>query len=133
VPSGITVPFSAQNLQEAIRLQHPVEEGWHISFSPHIEHDIASFGDNKLRLGYQYESQSGSYNGSFFQGNFAATGTYNVDMKYQSHLIRFSWSNYAYFDSSAGRKIGLLRQMGFCAGTNRTIIIFFAIGPAWSL
>ena len=131
-PADASVPFSTQNLQQAIRAQHPFGEGWHTSVSPYIEHDIATMGDNKLRLGYQYLTQTGSYDGLFYQSKLGGvTAAYDVQLQYQSHLVRFSWTNYV--GSAGGHKTGLLRQMGICAGTNKTILIFFAIGPLWTL
>jgi hypothetical protein len=140
IPSGTLTPFSTQALQQTIKLQHSFGEGWHAYLTPYIEHDIVTIRDNKLRLGYQYSTQSGSYSGLFPPNGIGiATADYAVRMKYEANLIRFSWSNFLYGDdygrggSPNEHRTGLLRQMGISAGTHKTVEIFFAIGPVWDL
>ena len=140
VPAGTETPFATQSLQQTIKVQHSFGEGWHAFLTPYIEHDLATIRNNKLRLGYQYSTQTGEYSGSFAPNVVGfATATYDVRMKYETNLIRFSWSNYLFGDdyghgsSSNERRTGLLRQMGICAGTHKTIEIFFSIGPVWDL
>lgn len=140
IPPGASAPFSIENLQQTIKAQHSFGQGWHAFVSPYIEHDIVSIRDNKLRLGYQFLTQSGEYSGSFPPNPVGlATASYDVQLRYRVHLIRFSWSNHLYADDygrggqPAEHRTGLLRQMGVCAGTHGTVQIFFAIGPIWDL
>jgi hypothetical protein len=140
IPAGTAAPFSTSNLQQAIKAEHSFGQGWHPLVSPYIEHDIASIRDNKLRLGYQFLTQSGEYAGAFPPNPVGlASAGYDVRMTYRAHLIRFSWTNYLYagdYGRGGGppeHRTGLLRRIGVCAGTHRTIEIFFAIGPIWDL
>jgi hypothetical protein len=138
IPAATVTPFSTQNLQQSIKLQHSFGEGWHAFLSPYIEHDILTIRDNQLRLGYQFSSQTGEYSGMFSPSVVALpTASYEVRLRYETNLIRFSWSNDLFADeygrgaSSNERRTGLLRQMGVAAGTHKTVEIFFAIGPLW--
>ncbi len=140
VPANASVPFSSVSLQQSIKLEHSFGQGWRAFASPYIEHDIAAFHDNKLRLGYQFLTQSAQYTGDFPAGlSDIPNAAYDVQLHYRAHLVRFSWSNFLYADDyghggqPSERRTGLLRQMGICAGTGHTVVIFFAIGPIWDL
>jgi hypothetical protein len=139
VPGDTPTPFLKQNLQEALQAQHSVGQGWRPYFSPYVEHAVRSSSENRLSVGYQYSRQTGSYNGTFVpsSGN-PFTASYDIQLRYTSHLFRFSFNNYLYIDDSPNnppqrskRKSGLVRQMGTLAGTHKTIIVFFGIGPIW--
>ncbi len=141
VPGDIPTPFLKQNLQDALKDQHSLGQGWHPYFSPYVEHTVRSFSGNRLSVGYQYARQTGSYSGTFFPSSVSPiTASYEIQLRYTSHLFRFSFNNYLYIDDSdrnnnasqrSSRKTGLIRQMGLLAGTNKTIVVFFGIGPIW--
>jgi hypothetical protein len=133
IPEGTPTPFSKQNLQNALQSQHPSGTGWHVGFSPYVEHEIWRFSEMRLRGGYQYWRQTGAYQGTFSPNQIGVAG-YDVQMKHSSHLIRVSLNHsLSTTDTSQHlvRKSGLIRLVGVTVGTHKTIMVFFAIGPIW--
>jgi hypothetical protein len=139
IPKDTPTPFSKQNLQNAVQNQHASGTGWNAGFSPYVEHEIWRLSEMRLRAGYQYWKQTGAYQGTF-SPNQISVGGYGVELKHSSHMIRVSLNHSLYFNDSNGltdtfqhavRKSGLIRQIGVTAGTHKTIMLFFAIGPIW--
>lgn len=139
IPDGAATPFSAQNLQSAIQLQHTFGQGWNPGFAAYVEHDIGTLFDSRLRAGYQYWRQSGSYTGTFPPNFNSFPAGYNVELNDSSQMIRVSLNNdlfakdiYGNPQRRARRKTGLVRQAGIAVGTHKTIMVFFGIGPVWA-
>jgi len=139
VPENTLTPFSKQNLQNAVELQHPFGVGWHPALTSYVEHDIWRLSESKLRVGYQYWRQTGAYHGTFSPG-VVGLGGYDVAMQYSSHMIRVSLNHSLYLgdlyspDASqhSGTKSGFIRMLGVAAGSHKTIMAFFATGPIWA-
>jgi hypothetical protein len=141
IPSGVQTPFSQGNLDAQIRRGAALSYGWRPVFSPYIEHDLAFLWASRIRAGYQYWHQSGTYQGSFppDQSRSSPWADYNVQLSHSSHLIRLSINNQMSFEDDSDpnspppkRNIGFLRQAGLLIGTNRTVMIFVGLGPAWN-
>jgi hypothetical protein len=143
IPAGVSTPFSQTNLQNQIRYRYSYAPGWSPALFLSVEHDVGFFHDGRIRAGYQYRRQTGLYTGAFepFLGNHA-WADYNVRLESRSHLIRVSVNDYISFqdpDIDPGkshrprRRAGLIRQWGISVGTNRTAILFAAIGPIWDI
>jgi hypothetical protein len=137
IPEGVSTPFSRNNLLAAIQSRYAYHSGWSPSFSPYIEHELGSFLGNRCRIGYQYWSQSGEYNGAFVPTDGSpGVAAYNVRLKYSAHLVRFSINNLTELDDSQSngrprQRYGLIQQAGLLVGTNRTLTIFLGVGPFW--
>ena len=138
VPSGVATPFSQDNLLLAIQRRYIFRTGWHPSISPYIEHELGDFLGNRCRIGYQYWTQSGEYQGTFIP-NYGSRdlGTYDVHLRHSAHLVRFSITNLTELDNSPlnGRqkqRYGLIQQVGLLFGTNRTVVVFWGVGPFWN-
>lgn len=137
VPSGVSTPFSQDNLVLAIQRRYIFRTGWHPSISPYIEHELGNLLGNKCRIGYQYWRQSGEYQGSFIPNDGSrALAAYDVHLRYSAHLVRFSINNLTRLDDtqSNGRprqRYGLIQQAGLMVGTNRTVTFFLGVGPFW--
>jgi hypothetical protein len=141
-PSDAATPFSLQNLQLAILSTSLNATGWGLGFSPYLEHELGHLLGNRLRLGYQYWNQSGSYKGSFFPtpGSRILAG-YDVQLNYSSHLVRLTMHNFTSLDDSdinlpgshrSRRRYGVVQEIGMLGGTHGTFMIFVAVGPFWS-
>ena len=143
IPAGVSTPFSQINLQNQIRSKYSYAPGWTSALSLYIDHDLAFLHENRVRAGYQYWRQTGSYTGTFEPTDKShALAGYDVRLATRSHLLRVSVNNYASLDDSDNgttapnrprRKTGMIWQWGVAVGTNRTILIFAAIGPCWEL
>jgi hypothetical protein len=141
IPTGAATPFSQENLQSDIRVKYANSPAWHSAFSPYIEHNLGSFHGSRVRAGYQYWEQSGSYIGSFAAtSNSRASAGYNVGLTFRSHLARISVNDHIDLEDSdtdpntpqrSKRQSGMIRQWGVLIGTHRTLIIFGAIGLFW--
>ncbi|MCU1261506.1 MAG: hypothetical protein JWO80_4391 [Bryobacterales bacterium] len=143
IPAGVATPFSKVNLQNQIRSKYSYAPGWTSALSLYVDHDLAFLRENRVRVGYQYWRQTGSYTGTFEPTDKSrALAGYDVRLASQSHLLRVSMNNYASLDDSdintttpnrPRRKTGMIWQFGVAAGTHRTIVIFAAIGPCWEI
>jgi hypothetical protein len=143
IPSGVSTLFSQRNLQNDLRNRYSFTPGWHSVFSPYIEHEVGSFGENRVRAGYQYWKQTGSYTGVFVPTDgSSALAAYNVRLKLSSHLVRVSVNQFLDLGSSDSdtntphrprRQSGMIRQWGVMVGTHGTIMIFVGIGPFWDI
>jgi hypothetical protein len=141
IPNGVSAPFSQQSLGLAIQRKYGYHSAWHPLISPYIEHELRFLFGNRLRIGYQYWRQRGSYSGFFTVSEASqASAEYNVGLRYSSHLVRLSLDNYTWLDDADGdvtgsqrskRKSGLVQQAGVLAGTHGTVIIFVDIGACW--
>ena len=139
IPSGVSSPFLKDRLAADIRDRYSRRLAWRAAFSPFVEHNIGFFQENRVRVGYQYWNQLGSYTGSF-----AATGTgypaeYNVRLNLRSHLVRVSVNDYIDLQDEdepsrrARRRSGIIQQWGFMVGSHQTIMLFGSMGPFWQL
>jgi hypothetical protein len=139
IPSGGTPPFSTEALSSAIQDRYSGRLAWRAAFSPFVEHEIGFLKGSRVRAGYQYWSQFGSYAGSFAASGAANRADYNVHLNLQSHLLRISVNDYIDLEGEsdpsqrARRRGGIIRQWGFMAGSNGTIMVFGAIGPFWQI
>jgi hypothetical protein len=137
VPSGVSTPFSQDYLLSAIQRRYIFRTGWHPSISPYIEHELGNFLGNRCRIGYQYWTQSGEYRGSFIPNEGSLhLAAYDVHLRHSAHLVRFSINNLTELDNTSlnGRrrqKYGFIQQVGLLVGTNRTVTVFFGVGPFW--
>ena len=137
VPSGVSTPFSQDNLLLAIQRRYIFRTGWHPSISPYIEHELGNFLGNRFRIGYQYWRQSGEYQGTFIPNDGSrALATYDVHLRHSAHLVRFSINNLTELDNTPlngpqKQRSGFIQQAGILFGTNRTVTVFFGIGPFW--
>jgi hypothetical protein len=140
IPANVSPPFSKSNLMDDIRLRYASSPGWHSAFSPFIEHEIGFFHENRVRIGYQYWAQTGSYTGAFppNSGSRELAG-YNVQLSTRAHMVRLSVNDYVPLEDADNdpntphrkRRYGLIRQWGVSVGSNRTIVVFAGIGPYW--
>jgi hypothetical protein len=143
IPSGAQTPFSQGNLNAQLRRSAALRYGWSPAISPYVEHDLGFLSASRIRAGYQYWHQSGSYQGSFptEPSRSSPSAEYNVRLSHSSHLIRLSINNQMSFEddddptstaTSAKRTFGFVRQAGLLVGTNQTVMVFVGFGPAWS-
>jgi hypothetical protein len=140
IPSGTVTPFSQSNLNAQIQRSAALSYGWRPSVSPYIEHELGFLLASRVRAGYQYWHQSGSYQGSFPLDQSRSTwADYNVRLLHSSHLIRLSINSHTSLDDDADARStskkqhpGFLRQAGVLVGTNHTVMVFIGVGPTWS-
>jgi hypothetical protein len=143
IPAGVSTPFSQVNLQNQIRNKYSYAPGWTSGFSLYIDHDLGFLHESKVRAGYQYWRQMGSYKGTFEPTDRSrAPADYDVRLESRSHLIRISVNDYVSLEDPDGntstphrsrRKAGMIRQWGVSIGTHRTIVVFAGIGPFWEI
>ena len=144
IPAGVSTPFSQINLQNQIRMKYSyAPPGWNSALSLYIEHDLGFLHERRVRAGYQYWRQMGSYTGTFEPTDRSrALADYGVRLESRSHLIRVSVNDYISFqdpDDNTGtphrsrRKAGMIQQWGVSIGTHRTIMVFAGIGPFWDI
>jgi hypothetical protein len=139
IPSGATPPFSKEALSSAIEDRYSGRLAWRAAFSSFVEHEIGFFKENRVRAGYQYWSQFGSYAGSFAASGSGDRADYNVHLNMRSHLLRISVNEYLDLQEEsepshrARRRGGIIRQWGFMVGTHQTIMVFAAMGPFWQI
>ena len=139
IPSGTPTPFSQRNLNSEVQRRLVYGYPWRPSVSPYIEHELGSVLENRIRIGYQYSYQTGSYQGSFAADDTGtATAQYHIRFSNSSHLVRVSLNSRTSLDDSdenpdaARRRFAFVQQAGLLAGTNRTITLFLSFGPSWS-
>ena len=138
IPNGVTTPFSQSNLNLQIQRNAIFGYGWRPAISPYIEHELGFLLESRVRAGYQYWHQRGSYSGSFpVSQPGSASADYNVRVLHSSHLIRLSINNHTSLDDDTSpaykkRNPGFLRQGGLLIGTNHTVMVFIALGPDWT-
>jgi hypothetical protein len=137
IPNGVTTPFSQSNLSNQIQRNAIFGYGWQPAISPYVEHELGFLLESRVRAGYQYWHQRGSYSGSFSVDQpGSALANYNVRVLHSSHLLRLSINNHTSLDdeTSPSRKQnpGFLRQGGLLVGTNHTVMLFIALGPDWT-
>ncbi|MDQ1469749.1 MAG: hypothetical protein QOJ99_1229 [Bryobacterales bacterium] len=143
IPAGVVTPFSQVNLQNQILNKYLYSPGWGPALSLYVDHDLGFLHESRVRAGYQFWRQTGSYTGAFeASGRSHALAGYDVRLESRSHLIRVSVNDYGSFqdpDSNtttshrSGRRVGIVRQWGVSIGTHRTIVIFAGIGPFWEI
>jgi hypothetical protein len=143
IPVGVSTPFSQTNLQNQIRERYSLSPGWTSGLSLYVDHDLAFLGQSRVRAGYQYRRQTGSYKGTFEPtGSSLTLAEYDVRLESRSHLIRVSVNDYNSLevpDSDTStphrhrRRAGLIRQWGLMIGTHRSIVVFAGIGPFWEM
>jgi hypothetical protein len=137
IPDGTTTPFSQSNLRSQVQRNAIFGYGWQPAISPYIEHELGFLLESRVRAGYQYWHQTGSYTGSFRvdQPGSALAG-YNIQLLHSSHLLRLSINNHTSLDDDASpakkQNPGFLRQAGLLIGTNHTVMLFIALGPDWT-
>ena len=137
IPSGASTPFSQGNLLFAIQRQYIFRTGWNPSISPFIEHELGNFLGNRCRIGYQYWTQSGEYQGVFIPNEGSrALAAYDIHLRHSAHLVRFSINSSTELDDTplngrSRQRYGLIQQFGLLVGTNRTVAIFWGVGPFW--
>lgn len=139
IPAGAATTFSKENLQSNIREAYANNPAWNTGFSPYIEHNFGTFRGSRVRIGYQYWEQSGSYTGSFAPTSSSrGLAGYDVRLTLRSHLARILANGYLNLEDSdtdpntpqrSQRKSGLIRQWGVLIGTHGTLVVFAAIGP----
>jgi hypothetical protein len=139
IPSDASPPFAKQSLYSAISDRYSGRLAWGAAFSPFVEHDIGFFHENRVRAGYQYWEQSGSYKGSFAASGNGYHGDYSVRLNLRSHFFRISVNDYGDLSDDpepaqrATRRFGLVQQWGFMLGSHRTVMLFVAMGPFWQI
>jgi hypothetical protein len=140
IPENTATPFSQQNLQKAVETQQPFGMGWHPGITSYVEHDIWRVSESRVRIGYQYWRQSGAYHGTFAPGPFGIAA-YDIAMNDSSHMIRVSLNHNIYLNdvqgttgssSNSAPRSGITRILGVTAGSHKTVMVFFAIGPLWA-
>lgn len=137
IPNGVTTPFSQSNLSTQIQRNAIFGYGWQPAISPYVEHELGFLLESRVRAGYQYWHQQGSYSGSFAvdQPGSAVAG-YNVKVVHSSHMLRLSINNHTSLDDESSpskrQNPGFLRQGGILVGTNHTVMVFIALGPDWT-
>jgi hypothetical protein len=138
IPNGVPTQFSRDNLLLAIQRRYIFRSGWHPSISPYIEHELGNVLGNRCRIGYQYWTQSGQYQGAFISNDGSrALAAYDVHLRYSAHLVRFSINTLTELDdtplnSRRKQRFGLTQQFGLLVGTNRTLAVFWGVGPFWN-
>jgi hypothetical protein len=140
IPSGTVTPFPQSNLSAQIQRSAALNYGWRPSISPYVEHELGFLLASRVRVGYQYWHQSGTYQGSFpVDQSRSAWADYHVQLLHSSHLIRLSLNNHTSLDDDADARStskkqhpGFLRQAGVLIGTNHTVMVFIGVGPTWS-
>jgi hypothetical protein len=140
IPSGAVTPFSQSNLSAQIQRSAALNYGWRPSISPYVEHELGFLLASRVRVGYQYWHQPGTYQGSFPVDQSRSTwADYHVQLLHSSHLIRLSLNNHTSLDDDADthstppkHRPGFLRQAGILVGTNQTFMVFIGVGPTWS-
>ncbi len=138
VPSGVPTQFSQDSLLLAIQRRYIFRSGWHPSISPYIEHELGNFLGNRCRIGYQYWRQSGGYQGTFIPNEGSrALAAYDVRLRHSAHLVRFSINSLTDLDDTQlngprKQRYGLIQQVGVLVGTNRTLAVFWGVGPFWN-
>lgn len=137
IPNGTTTPFSQSNFSTQIQRNAIFGYGWQPAISPYVEHELGFLLQNRVRAGYQYWHQRGSYSGSFpIDQPGSGVAGYNVKVVHSSHMLRLSINNHTSLDdeTSPSRKQnpGFLRQGGVLIGTDRTVMVFIALGPDWT-
>jgi hypothetical protein len=139
IPTGTATPFSQTNLNLQVARKSLNAFPWRPIPSPYLEHELGSLLGSRLRLGYQYWRATGSFAGSFPADQSGANpANYHVKLSQSSHLIRLSINNHTSFDDpdidagAARRKTGFVQQAGLLIGTGPTVIVFVAVGPAWT-
>jgi hypothetical protein len=136
ISNSVTTPFSKEGLYSDIQLKYSFRRALGPAFTPFIEHDIGFFHGSRVRVGYQYWDQTGSYTGSFLSTDGKSMIDYNVQLNLRSHLFRLSVNDYVTSQDDTGttrskRRSGMIQQWGITVGTHQTIAIFAAIGPSW--
>jgi hypothetical protein len=139
IPRGTDTPFSQANLNAQIRRNAVGRSPWRGSVSPYIEHELGFLLESRVRIGYQYWYQPGSYRGLFpvQQSESSPVAAYNVKLSNSGHMVRLSINSYTSLDDAdngtAARKrsSGFVRQAGMQIGPNN-FTIFVAVGPSWS-
>lgn len=137
IPNGVTTPFSQSNLGTQIQRNAIFGYGWRPAISPYVEHELGFLLESRVRVGYQYWRQRGSYSGSFrVDQPGSALANYDVQVLHSSHLLRLSINNHTSLDDetspSKKQNPGFLRQGGLLIGTNHTVMVFIALGPDWT-
>jgi hypothetical protein len=138
IPSDVSPPFSKENLYSDIQSRYSMRPGWRAALSSFIEHDIGFFHEWRVRAGFQYWNQSGSYTGSFATGN-GNQANYNGTLRLGSHFVRVSANEYVDLQNDpegsrrARRRSGMIQQWGFLLGSHQTIMLFVATGPFWQI
>lgn len=140
IPSGTATPFSQSSLDSQIRRDLAGRSPWGTVIAPYIEHEVGFFLESRIRLGYQYWRQMGSAGGSFRVENSLRSqlAGYDVHFANSTHLIRVSFNNFTFLDdtgtgsSHENRKSGFLKQAGLQIGTNKSVMVFVAVGPLWT-
>jgi hypothetical protein len=143
IPAGVSTPFSQVNLRNQIRNRYLYTPGWNSALSLYIEHDLGFLHESRVRAGYQYWRQTGSYTGTFDPADRSRSlADYDVRLESRSHLIRVSVNDFVSLedpDSNTStphrsrRKSGMIRQLGVSIGTHRTIVVFAGIGLFWEI
>jgi hypothetical protein len=141
IPAGVSTPFSQVNLQNRIFNKYLYSPGWSPALSFYVDHDLGFLHESRIRAGYQYWRQTGTYTGAFETSDKdRSLAGYDVRLETRSHLIRISVNDLGAFqdpDSNTStshrsrRKTGMIRQWGVAIGTHRTVVIFAGIGPFW--
>ena len=140
IPNGTVTPFSQSNLSLQIQRNAATGYGWRPVVSPYIEHELGFLLQSRIRAGYQYWHQTGSYAGSFpVDQTRSAWADYNVRLLHSSHMIRLSINNRTSLEDDTDTRAapkkrgpGFVRQAGLLVGTNRTVMLFIGLGPDWS-
>jgi hypothetical protein len=139
VPSGAFTPFSERNLNEQIWRDAVGRAPWQSSFSPYVEHELGFLLENKIRIGYQYWHQTGSYRGAFpiDESPPSPIGGYDVRFSNSAHMLRLSINSYRPFDDSdtnpkSRQRSGLVKEVGLQIGSNNSVSLFVSVGPSWS-
>jgi hypothetical protein len=139
IPSSVSPPFSKESLYSDIQGRYSSRPGWGIALSSFVEHDIGFFHEKRVRAGYQFWNQSGSYTGSFAATGSGDPANYNGRLSLRSHLLRVSVNEYVDLQDDtersgrAKRRSGMIQQWGFMLGSHQTIMLFVATGPFWQI
>jgi hypothetical protein len=139
IPSNVSPPFAKESLYSDIQRRYSMRLGWRAALSSFVEHDIGFFHEKRVRAGYQFWNQSGSYTGSFAATSGGDQANYSGRLSLRSHLLRVSVNEYVDLQDDtegsgrARRRSGMIQQWGFILGSHKTIMLFVATGPFWQI